>query len=266
MMTKNECEKNSPAAVLCKLKTAKSCFWPDLKAKSQMLSASQDTNDRNTNSVSASHERPAIYNMLHVLHVTNRHSVLKLISKILTNILQNPDEQKYTNINYKTLKSKFSNFKNANYYCMEILFYCGFTESFNDGELRLIFDTNKHCLSKLKNINDFITKPQTFYSNNKSSTKIHRSTLLVYGYMRLAGICKENIKTTLKYFQVKIWKSKIYLDNTEKTEAAKKVPSYMGEAAFLEQYDKNHGSCSPPFEHKCIDYSPLIAIDFDMHY
>eukprot|EP01084_Bolivina_argentea_P048884 89989_1 len=40
----------------------------------------------------------------------------------------------------------------------------------------------------------------------------------------------------------------------------------MGEAAFLEQYDKNHGSCSPPFEHKCIDYSPLIAIDFDMHY
>ena len=76
--------------------------------------------------------------------------MIKLLLKIINNIIENPSNTKYQNLNYNKIESKFIKCP----CCMDILFYCGFYKSSN-GQ-RLLFRSK--TLNKLIQTKDLLLK------------------------------------------------------------------------------------------------------------
>ena len=94
--------------------------------------------------------------MLYTMHLyrrDDRNKLIKLLLKIINNIIENPSNTKYRDLNYIKIEKKFIKCP----CCMDILFYCGFYKSSNDsGVDRLLFSSK--LLDKLIETKDILLK------------------------------------------------------------------------------------------------------------
>ena len=79
---------------------------------------------------------------------TERDKAIKLISKILNKILSNPTEQKFGDLNYAKIRSKFEKCRPGFY----LLYEAGFKQSMDGTRLKWTYDTDNYIL--LKSVND----------------------------------------------------------------------------------------------------------------
>ena len=91
----------------------------------------------------------------------DRAKYVKLLLKIFNNIINNPSNEKYRNLNFNAINKKI----NSNKLCLNILNHCGFYKS-PDGN-RLLFDSKN--INKLKRIKLLLLQSQ----NNNNNTNNH---------------------------------------------------------------------------------------------
>ena len=91
-----------------------------------------------------------------------------LLLRIFDNIIKNPNNPKYQNLNYNTIYKKFVKCKS----CVDLLICCGFYKS-NNGE-RLLFNTNK--LQNLKQIKKLLLSSSTTNAQNDVEQPLQRLT------------------------------------------------------------------------------------------
>eukprot|EP01084_Bolivina_argentea_P225671 381289_1 len=97
---------------------------------------------------------------------------IRLISKIFSKIIQNPDNEKYKNLNRTKICNRFVNSEN----CIKILYHAGFYDHKSDNGSRLLFDSKK--LIHLKNVNTNL--------NNNARQLLHNIHLIDNSMTELA--------------------------------------------------------------------------------
>ena len=106
-------------------------------------------------------------NILHQHRTNDKNKLKKLLLKIINNIITNPNNPKYRNLNYNIIDTKFSKCKS----CIDILICCGFYRS-NHGD-KLVFNPDK--LQKLKEIKELLQVPITVNTWNDIKISLQQS-------------------------------------------------------------------------------------------